>query len=48
LRNLVIDTIDACRDGMPAALLGLEVLGVDTSELDFKIDPVIIGPPHMQ
>lgn len=48
MRNLVLDTIEACREGMPAALLGLEVLGVNTEELDFKIDPVIAGPPHMQ
>jgi hypothetical protein len=48
LRNLVLDTIEACRDGDPTALLGMDVLGLDFDEFDFKIDPVIIGPPHMK
>ena len=44
MRNLINDTISACKDGIPAAIIGVEVLGLDWSYFETPLAVSITGP----
>jgi hypothetical protein len=48
MRNLIIDTIEATKDGIPAAIMGIDVMGLDYTYFEKPLSPAITGPPDFK